>query len=116
MVLKLAFSAISSWATKHARLLVVLGVLAVAGALFAAGWYIHGVVWQQGYTARLNEEKAAQKEAADAARKEIINIGEKYEKPKQKIMESGDSGYGVGDRVSNALDWLHSNTGNQNTR
>lgn len=105
MIAGLVLKLVGRWCAKNWRVLaagaVVLGVLWL-------GRYIHGSIYQSGYDARVNEEIAARQKHDIDARVEIVKVGKEYENERQKIIQKGDSGVGVGDRVSDALDVLQS--------
>lgn len=86
----------------------ILGAAAGVTAFLVAGWYIHRQIYQEGYNTCQIEHKAAQAIASEQARNKIIKIGESYEKHSQAIIDKGDTGHGVGSRVSDVLDLLHS--------
>jgi len=96
------------WIVKNWRVFAWIGAIL---AVLMVGWYIHGSIYQKGYNARVGEELAARAAADEQARTEIIKIGNEYENERQKIIQKGDSGHGVGGRVSDALDILQSRAG-----
>ncbi len=89
---------------KNWRILAILaGVVALAGGLT----YAHHHVFQSGVQACENEAAGRAAAAAAAARLNIIKTDEKYEKATQKLAAMGDTGDGVGGRVTAVLDSLY---------
>jgi len=99
------FKSVAAWCAKNWRILAGLG--AVVAVVLVLRW-VHTQIDQAGYNRCQNEHATAQAEAAEAARVNIVKIGDEYAKEKQKLVSKGDSGHGVGDRVRDALDVLRS--------
>ena len=84
---------------------VILAILGVV-ALVLVGWYIHHQIYSSGYDACQGFYTDAMSKAQSAARKEIVKIGDNYDKEKKKFIHKGDSGHAVGERIGDVLDLL----------